>query len=210
MFLKHCLAQELFSKHWEDVSKVLRWQFRLPDSNQASWGLRGEVRKLILSSEKSKPFIPQIPNLCSISACSVYFFMSCSYSTSFCSWENSKIYDDDDLIVKTWNSHKRHDIYEHVDRYTLEWNMFSTGSLRSKWTWQRTVLWNSASQEVTQLPTQARTIYSGTDLQGILGSLPLTLTVIRFLHTWWKVTPCSFCTSFPQVCRIQVLLLEMK
>lgn len=129
MFLKHCLAQELFSKHWEDVSKVLRWQFRLPDSNQASWGLRGEVRKLILSSEKSKPFIPQIPNLCSISACSVYFFMSCSYSTSFCSWENSKIYDDDDLIVKTWNSHKRH-----VNKSTL------TDTLQSEICFQQ-VLW---------------------------------------------------------------------
>lgn len=146
----------------------------------------GEVRKLILSFEKSKPFLLQIPNICSLPAYSVYFFMSCSYSTSFHSFKNSKKYDDDndDVVVKTWNSHKRHDICEHIDRYTLHWNMLSTSSLKNKWTWQRTVLWHSASQEVTQLPIWARTIYLGTDLEGILGSLPLTLTVIRFLHTW--------------------------
>lgn len=42
MFPKHCMAEELSSKHWKYVNKVLRWQYRLPDSSQAFWGPRGE------------------------------------------------------------------------------------------------------------------------------------------------------------------------
>lgn len=139
MLLKHCMAQELFSKHWKYLRKVLRWQYRLPDSSQALWGLSGEKSGswFCLSFENSKPFLPQIPNICSLSSCSVYFFMSHSYSTSFHSLKNSKKYDDDALVVKIWNSHKRPDLWEHIDRHTLDWNMFSTSSLKSKWTWAK-------------------------------------------------------------------------
>lgn len=83
MFLKPCMAQELFSKHWKHINKVLRWQHGLPDSSQAFWGPSGNKwgSWFCLSFEKSKPFLPQILNICSLSACSVYFFMSYSYST---------------------------------------------------------------------------------------------------------------------------------
>lgn len=79
MFLKHCRAQELFSKHWKYVNKVLRWQYRLPDSSQAFWGPSGEksgswfchLRRANHFFSKYQTYVP-FQHVQSISLCPVH------------------------------------------------------------------------------------------------------------------------------------------